>query len=122
MKAANLALRFILEVSALVALGYWGFHAGSGETTHWVLGIGAPLAAAVVWGLFVAPRRRFDVPNVVWILLQVLFFGAAVLGLVVSDQVWPAVVFVVLLIVNVSLMIVWQQRGEPADLASSGGS
>ena len=60
MKAANLALRFLLEVSALVALGYWGFHAGDGDATHWILGIGAPLVAAVVWGLFVAPRRRFD--------------------------------------------------------------
>ena len=120
MKAANLALRFLLEVSALVALGYWGFHAGDGDATHWILGIGAPLVAAVVWGLFVAPRRRFDVPNAVWILLQVLFFGAAVVGLMMSDQVWVAVVFVVLLIMNVSLMIVWQQRGEPADLATDG--
>jgi len=119
-KAANLALRFLLEVSALVALGYWGFHAGDGDATHWILGIGAPLVAAVVWGLFVAPRRRFDVPNAVWILLQVLFFGAAVVGLMMSDQVWVAVVFVVLLIMNVSLMIVWQQRGEPADLATDG--
>jgi Protein of unknown function (DUF2568) len=119
-RAANLALRFLLEVSALVALGYWGFHAGDGDATHWILGIGAPLVAAVVWGLFVAPRRRFDVPNVVWILLQVVFFGAAVVGLMMSDQVWVAVVFVVLLIVNVSLMIVWQQRGEPADLATYG--
>ena len=76
--------------------------------------------AAVVWGLFVAPRRRFDVPNAVWILLQVVFFGAAVVGLMVSAQVWVAVVFVALLIVNVSLMIVWQQRGEPADLATDG--
>ena len=119
MKAANLALRFILEVAALVALGYWGFHAGDGDTTHWILGIGAPVVAAVVWGLFVAPRRRFDVPKVVWILLQVLFFGAAIVGLMVTDQVWVAVVFVVLLVVNVSLMIAWQQRGEPTDLVGT---
>ena len=29
-KAANLALRFILELCALGALAYWGFHNGQG--------------------------------------------------------------------------------------------
>lgn len=63
MKAANLVLRFLLELGALAALGYWGLHTGSNELLHWLLGIGVPLLAAVVWGLFIAPRRRFDVPT-----------------------------------------------------------
>ena len=61
MKVANLALRFFLEVAALVALSYWGFQAGSNDVAHWVLGIGAPLLAAVVWGLFIAPKSRYRV-------------------------------------------------------------
>ena len=68
MKTANLALRFFLEIGALVALGYRGFHAGSNDAVHWILGIGAPLVAAVVWGLFVAPRRRFEVSGAVSVL------------------------------------------------------
>lgn len=118
MKAANLALRFLLEVGALVALGYWGFHVGSSEALHWILGIGAPLLAAVVWGLFVAPRRRFDVPLAVWVLLQVVIFGAAIAALLASGRATFAVVFTVLLLINATLMIVWHQRGEASDLVA----
>jgi hypothetical protein len=116
MKAANLALRFLLELGALAALGSWGFQVGSSDAVQWILGIGTPLVAAVIWGLFVAPRRRFDVPFVVWILLQVLIFGAAVLALFASGRSTFAVVFAALVVINASLMIVWNQRGDATDL------
>jgi hypothetical protein len=117
-KAANLALRFFLEVAALVALGYWGSHAGSSEVVHWVLGIGAPLVAAVVWGLFIAPRARYRVSDPVWIGLQVAVFGAATAALLAAGQTAPAIVFVALLIVNAVLMIVWGQDRDSMDMAS----
>lgn len=116
MKAANLVLRFFLELGALAALAYSGFHAGSSEAIHWLLGIGLPLLAAIVWGLFIAPRRRYDVPDAVWVLLQVLIFGGAVAALFASDQPTLAVVFAALLLVNATLMVVWHQRGEPEEL------
>jgi hypothetical protein len=35
MQDANLALRFALELVGIVAAGYWGYHAVSGDcTTH----------------------------------------------------------------------------------------
>lgn len=52
---ANLTLAFLLELCALVALGYWGVWTGDGPVTKAALGIGAPLCAAVLWGLFAAP-------------------------------------------------------------------
>ncbi len=54
-KGANLLLRFLLELCALGALGYWGFKSGSATSTKVVLGVGAPLVAAVVWGTFLSP-------------------------------------------------------------------
>ena len=43
----------------LAALAYWGFTVGDGAGA-WVLGVGAPLLAAVVWGcgcqLFESPQ------------------------------------------------------------------
>lgn len=116
MKAANLALRFLLEVSALVALGYWGFHVGSSEPLHWVLGIGAPLVAAVVWGLFIAPRATVNVSNTVWIVLQILVFGSAVAALVAAGISTLAIVFAAALAVNAALMIVWKQGRNETDL------
>jgi uncharacterized protein DUF2568 len=53
--AANLALRFLLEVGALAALAYCGYEAGG-----WLLAIVLPLAAALIWGLVASPKRKFD--------------------------------------------------------------
>jgi hypothetical protein len=52
---ANLTVAFLLELCALAALGYWGFRTASGPAAKAALGIGAPLLAAVLWGLFAAP-------------------------------------------------------------------
>ncbi len=109
LKAANLALRFILELGALVALGYWGFHTGSTEALRWILGIGAPLLMAVVWGLFIAPRARFHVPDAIWILLQVVVFGSAAAALFASDEPALGVVFLTVVILNALLMVLWRQ-------------
>jgi hypothetical protein len=54
---ANLTVAFLLELCALAALGYWGLRAASGPAAKAALGIGAPLLAAVLWGLFAAPPR-----------------------------------------------------------------
>ncbi len=45
-KGANLALRFLLELCALAAVGYWGLETGRGPIAKVGLGIGTPLAAA----------------------------------------------------------------------------
>ena len=60
----NLALAFLLELCALGALGYWGVRTGDGPVAKVALGLGAPLCAAVLWGLFAAPRAPVSVPLV----------------------------------------------------------
>ena len=53
----NLGLRFILELCALIATGYWGYN----QTDSWmkyVLAIGVPLIFGVLWGLFAVPNDR----------------------------------------------------------------
>jgi hypothetical protein len=79
----NLAVRFILELSALVAIGYWGWsqHAG------WLrigLAVGLPLLAAVLWGTFAVPNdpsrsgaAPVRVPGIVRLVLELAFFAAA---------------------------------------------
>jgi hypothetical protein len=56
MTALLLALRFLLELAALAALAWWG--AG----VHVALAVAAPVAFAVLWGLFVAPKARIVLP------------------------------------------------------------
>jgi hypothetical protein len=55
LRGSTLAVRFLCELSMLAALAFWGFQVGDGVGA-WMLGIGAPLLAAAVWGAFVAPK------------------------------------------------------------------
>ncbi len=108
-KGANLLLRFLLELCALGALGYWGFKTGSTTITKIALGVGAPLVAAVAWGVFVSPRAPVELPGLVVLLLQVLVFGSAAAALVATGHRTLAMVFGVIVVINAVLMHVWGQ-------------
>jgi hypothetical protein len=47
-KSINLLVRFLLELSMLAALGYWGFTMHTGVLNKVLFGLGAPLLAAVI--------------------------------------------------------------------------
>ena len=81
MYAAAATVAFLLELAALAALAYWGARAADGAWA-WVLAVGTPLAAAVVWGLFAAPRARFPLSAAatVSVRLAVLLGSAAALA------------------------------------------
>lgn len=80
----NLAFRFLLELAALIAMGYWGWVVHDG-LSRYLFTIGAPLLAAAVWGVFRVPndggRPVVRVPGVVRFWLEIVFFGFAIWGL-----------------------------------------
>lgn len=96
-----LTVRFLLELAALAALSWWGF-----ETGGVLLGIVAPLAAAVVWGMFVAPKARIAAPRPVRFALEVLVFGAAVVALLAIDKTVAAGVFAAVVVIDDALLYV----------------
>lgn len=76
----NLALRFLLEIAALVAIGYWGFDQHGGFW-RFVLGISGPLLAALLWGAFAVPgdpsrsgQAPVPVPGIVRLILELSLF------------------------------------------------
>jgi hypothetical protein len=75
-----------------------------------VLAVVAPVAAAVVWGLFVSPRARFPLSLPWWVAVQVVLFGAAVAGLLATDNVVLGAVFGIAVAVNLGLVLYWHQR------------
>jgi hypothetical protein len=76
-----LLIRFVAELSMLAALGLWGVKTGKSVVMKAVLAVGAPTLAALLWGLFVAPRRRIQHPFGLNIVVECLVFGAAGLAL-----------------------------------------
>lgn len=94
----NLALRFILEILALVAIGYWGWTTNTGAMRY-LLAFGTPLLAAIFWGTFRTPGEPIASPAPVaipgWLrlLLEVAMFGFATWGLYRAGAVQAAWLF-----------------------------
>jgi hypothetical protein len=51
----NLAVRFLLEMSALFIMGLWGWHRRD-DGFRIVIALAIPLLAAVLWGTFAVPN------------------------------------------------------------------
>ena len=90
MAPANLALRFVLELAALVGIGALVWHLGEGIVA-WIGVIAAPLAAGAAWGTFnVAddPSRSGKAPVAVpgWIrlVLEVAVLVGGAIGIAVA--------------------------------------
>jgi len=88
----NLAVRFLLEMSGLVALGMWGWTRGDGVLKY-VLALAVPLIAAVIWGIFAVPddpsrsgNAPISVPGLVRIVLELAFFASVVWALFAMHQ------------------------------------
>src|SRR5712691_12684206 len=100
---ANEALAFLLELVMLAALAWWGVRTGISVAVRVLLGAGAPLAAAVVWGLFAAPRARIRLPMAGVLAVKVLAFGAAAAAIYAVGQHWLGICFAVVALLNTSI-------------------
>jgi len=88
----NLALRFMLEMAALFALGYWGWTQHDG-IWRFVWGLGLILFAAVVWGTFAVPedpsrsgKAPVPVPGAVRLVIELVFFAAGTWAFIAADR------------------------------------
>ena len=80
----NLAVRFLLELAALLSMGVWGWRHGDG---WWRLALaaGIPVTAAAVWGTFAVPddpsrsgAAPIAVPGLLRLAIEAAVFGFAV--------------------------------------------
>jgi hypothetical protein len=108
-QGANLALRFLVELAVLAALASWGFGLHGPVSVRVVAGVGAPLSAAVVWGLFASPRAALPLPAAAVLMVQVVVLVAAVLALVQAGKPALAGVLAVVAVGNGALMAWWGQ-------------
>jgi hypothetical protein len=109
LKVANLAVRFFVELAALAALSIWGFHIGGSRPARIGLGIGLPVAGAVVWGLFAAPKAAIPIPGPAIVAVQALVLGLGVVALFASGHPRWAAVLAVVLVLNTALAWAWSQ-------------
>lgn len=85
MKSLALAVRFLCEIAAVVAIVWWGW--------FW-LGILEGAAVIVVWGIWVAPRARQRLPDPLRLAVELAIFTVATLGYAHVGEKVLALVFV----------------------------
>jgi len=74
-----------------------------------VLGLGAPALAVVVWAIFGAPKSSTQLQGVAYLVLQAVFFGGGALALVVSGQRGLGIACALIALVNCTAAAIWRQ-------------
>jgi hypothetical protein len=84
---------FLTELLLLVVLAVAGARLGNGGVGSVLLDVGLPVAAAVLWGLLLAPRgtRRLQHPQRLVVKVALVAAAATMLGL--TDAVVWAIIF-----------------------------
>jgi hypothetical protein len=78
----NLGLRFGLELCALAALAYGGWHVPGAVWVRVLVAVALPLAAAVVWGRWVAPKASRPLSDPLRLVPEWVVFGGAAVALI----------------------------------------
>ncbi|HEX6469610.1 MAG TPA: YrdB family protein [Streptosporangiaceae bacterium] len=114
LSAAGATLAFALELGALASLAYWGFTIDGPWPARVLLGIGGPVAVAVLWWLFLAGGGpKFPVPVAAHFALKLVVFAAAALALYGSGHPVAGIVFAGLGLVSVAVEAgTGQRRGR----------
>jgi len=107
----NLVFRFLLELAALFAFGYWGWNV-SENWFRYLLVILAPLLGAVIWGTFAVPddpsrsgKAPITVPGWLRLILEWGIFGLACVGLIASNSRTAALILLLLVIIHYALSV-----------------
>jgi hypothetical protein len=99
----NLALIFLLELAALAGIGYWGWQADD-SVFRYVLCMGLPTVAALIWGIFRVPndpgKATVVIPGWLRLILEFTYFTIAVILLTLADKPMFAAVMAGLVILH----------------------
>jgi Protein of unknown function (DUF2568) len=102
---ANDFVALIVEVVVLAFLAAAGWQADASMLVRILLAVGLPVVAAVLWGLFAAPRARIKSAPLQLVTKVVVLGAGVVAGFLVLPLVL-AVIVAVVVVVNTVLMYV----------------
>ncbi len=104
MASWNLALRFVLEIGALVGLGVTAWQSAAGLAS-WAAAIAVPLIAITLWGTFNVPNdpsrsgeAPVEVPGWLRLVLEFAILGAGAAAIGITWSRMAGVGFAVLIV------------------------
>jgi hypothetical protein len=98
-RGVALVVRFLLELALLVGAGAAALLLLP-DPWRWIVMVLAPAAIAVVWGLTLSPRRRYDLTGPGRVALETLLFVGTGAALAVAGSWVPAVVGVTVWVID----------------------
>jgi hypothetical protein len=109
----NLALRFILELSAIISVGAFAWTRFDG-VLRWVAVLGLPLVFMGLWGVFAVPddpsrsgSAPVATPGMVRLLLEIALFAAAYTLLYLAG--WPRLALALGFVTVVHCSLSWDR-------------
>lgn len=118
----NLAVRFVLEMAGLIAMGTWAWNQFEG-VSRIGLTISIPLIAAGIWGTFNVPgdpsrsgRAPVRVPGLLRLLIELSFFAFSAWAIYSQGRASLATIFAAIVILHYALSydrIGWLLRNGP---------
>ena len=105
----NLALRFFLELTALMAMGFWGWNQGK-DALRFMLALGIPVIAVVLWGVFAVPddpsrsgNALVATPGILRLALELMYFSFAAWSLHSAGAIKASWIFGIVTLVHYAL-------------------
>lgn len=102
----NLIIRFLLEITALVSVGMWGWKQNDGWLRY-VLAIGIPLILAAIWGTFNVqddPSRSgsapIPTPGLIRLAIELGMFALAIWALYDSGFTKASLIFAIIVLLH----------------------
>lgn len=115
----NLAIRFLLELAAMIAIGYWGWTQHEGFLKY-LLAIGGPILAAVLWSTFAVPddpsrsgKAPVPVPGIARLALELALFAFAAWALYDAGNSLLALIVAAIVVIHYAISydrIAWLLR------------
>lgn len=102
-------MAFLLELAVLFSVGLWAFSLDAKIATKLAAGLGGPLVLIILWAVFGSPSATVPLHGGVRLAFEVVWFGLGPLALIAAGRTVPAIVFVVLYVLNTMLVKVWHQ-------------
>ena len=92
LKGLNLGVRFfVVELGGIAAAAYWGYE--TADDAEWLAAVAAPAAFIAVWGLFIAPKARVQVPKGAALAIELVLLGLIAAALASAAPVWLGIAY-----------------------------
>lgn len=96
----NSLLAFLVEIAMLVLLGYWGYHTSDDNVFKYILAIATPAGAAVLWGIFAAPRSKTRLRQPLLLIFKLVLFMITAFLVYRLGRVNAAAIFIFFALLN----------------------